>query len=219
MIRHPSGCVVWNVNVADPLPRPRRTRAPLSPVSAAKAPPPDAETQAALILRIAQAQDRQAFALLFRHFAPRVKAYLLKSALSAGVAEELTQEVMLRLWRKAGQFDPARAAPASWIYAIARNARLDHLRRQAHLPPPPEEEEESLDPSAEALILASERDQRVTAALATLHEDQRTILSLSFFSELPHAAIAERLNLPLGTVKSRIRLGLARLRSLLGEAG
>ncbi|GAB0119666.1 sigma-70 family RNA polymerase sigma factor [Acidisoma sp. 7E03] len=205
------------MNVPDPLPRPLRTRA-LSPVSAAEAAPPTVETQAALIRRVADHKDRQAFALLFRHFAPRVKAYLLKSALSAAAAEELTQEVMLRLWRKAEQFDPSRAAPASWIYGIARNARLDHLRRIAHLPPPPLEEE-GLEPCAETVALAAERDQRVSAALATLTEEQRTILSLSFFSELPHSAIAERLNLPLGTVKSRIRLGLARLRLLLGDAG
>ena len=122
---------------------------------------------------------------------------------------------MLNLWRKAEQFDPRLAAPASWIFAIARNARLDHLRRQRNLPPAPEDE--ALTPSAETTTLAAERDGRIATALGTLTQDQQHILSLSFFDDLPHAAIAARLNLPLGTVKSRIRLGLARLRLLLGE--
>lgn len=207
--------VLWYVNVHDKSARPASQRAPFSPVSPANSVPLDAGLLAQLVCRVAQERDRTAFATLFKHFAPRVKAYLLKSGLTAAAAEELTQEVMLSLWRKAAQFDPARAGAASWIFAIARNARIDYARRQRNLPPPPEEEE--LGPSAETAALAAERDQRVGAALKTLSQDQQIILSLSFFSDLPHAAIADRLNLPLGTVKSRIRLGLARLRLLLGE--
>ncbi len=185
-------------------------------MSPADSEPPAAEALVQLIRRVAECQDRQAFASLFKHFAPRVKAYLLKSGLGPAAAEELTQEVMLSLWRKAGQFDPARAGAASWIFAIARNARIDHARRLRNLPPAPEEEE-ALTPSSETAALAAEREQYVGAALKTLSQDQQTILSLSFFSDLSHAAIAAKLNLPLGTVKSRIRLGLARLRLLLGD--
>lgn len=203
------------MNVHNTSSRPASPRAILSPVSPAGSAQLDAALLAQLVGRVAQAQDRPAFAALFKHFAPRVKAYLLKTGLPPAAAEELTQEVMLSLWRKAGQFDPDKAGVASWIFAIARNARIDYARRQHKLPPAPEEEPIA---SAETAALAAERDQRVGAALKTLSQDQQTILSLSFFSDLPHAAIAERLDLPLGTVKSRIRLGLARLRQLLGEA-
>ncbi|HTQ71502.1 MAG TPA: sigma-70 family RNA polymerase sigma factor [Acidocella sp.] len=208
--------VLCCVNVHDAPHRPASPRAQRIPVSPVESVPLDAGALVQLIRRVAGCQDRQAFAALFKHFAPRVKAYLLKTGLSQAAAEELSQEVMLSLWRKAGQFDPARAGAASWIFAIARNARIDHARRLRNLPPAPEEE--ALTPSAETAILAAERDGRVGAALKTLSQDQQVILSLSFFSDLPHAAIADRLNLPLGTVKSRIRLGLARLRLLLGEA-
>lgn len=172
--------------------------------------------QVLLIQRVAASQDRQAFAALFRYFAPRVKAYLLRSPLAPTAAEEVTQEVMLRLWRKAGQFDPARAEPAGWIFAIARNARLDYARWQRRWSAAPEVEEHVV-PSAEGATLVAERDVRVNRAIGSLSREQQEILSLSFFADLPHAAIAERLHLPLGTVKSRIRLGLARLRLLLGD--
>lgn len=207
--------VLYAVNVRDAFSRPTARSAGQFPVSPADSTPPDAAALALLIIRVAGSRDRQAFAALFRHFAPRVKAYLLKTGLTIPTAEELAQEVMLNLWRKAEQFDPRLAAPASWIFAIARNARLDHLRRQRNLPPAPEDE--ALTPSAETTTLAAERDGRIATALGTLTQDQQHILSLSFFDDLPHAAIAARLNLPLGTVKSRIRLGLARLRLLLGE--
>lgn len=209
--------VLRNVNAPVPFPRPAPARAALQAVSAAEARPLGPAMQALLIQRVATCQDRQAFAVLFRHFAPRVKAYLLRGSFAAAAAEEVTQEVMLRLWRKAGQFDPGRAEPAGWIFAIARNARLDHLRRQKQLPAAPDEEER-LAPSAESETLVAERNMRVSEAIGALSREQQEILTLSFFADLPHAAIAERLSLPLGTVKSRIRLGLARLRLLLDEA-
>ncbi len=195
----------------------RRALAP--PVTALDTPAPDAEAQAVLIRRVATARDRQAFAALFKYFAPRVKAYLRRAGLEPGEAEEVAQEVLLSLWRKAESFDPARAAPATWVFAIARNARIDRARRNHGLPgaPEPEEAEDELAPSAETLTLTAEREARVRGALGQLAPEQQKIVKLSFFSDTPHAAIASELNLPLGTVKSRIRLALAKLRAALEE--
>ncbi len=162
-------------------------------------------------------RDRTAYATLFKHFAPRVKAYLRRAGLDGAEAEEVTQEVMLSLWRKAGSFDPAIASAATWVFAIARNARIDAQRKRRGLPQAPEPEEEGQSPSAETLTLAFERETLVRAALDTLSAEQKQIVRLSFFSETPHAAIADALCLPLGTVKSRIRLGLARLRAALED--
>lgn len=186
-------------------------------VTALDAPAPDAAALAALIWRVAAASDRTAYAALFKHFAPRVKAYLRRAGMEGAEAEEVTQEVMLALWRKAGSFDPARAGASTWVFAIARNARIDHARRRrdAALPAMPELEDDGQAPSAEALSLTAEREGLVRTALCGLTPEQQEIVQLSFFSEAPHTAIASALNLPLGTVKSRIRLAMAKLRARL----
>lgn len=185
----------------------------LTPVDAAA--PLDAAAQARLLGLVATARDRQAFALLFKHFAPRLKAFHMRAGLAEMAAEELAQETMLMLWRKAGSFDPARAGAATWVFTITRNLRADQARRyRASLPEPPPEED--LSPSAETLSLEAERAARMRGALASLSEAHRRVIELSFFSDTPHASIATALNLPLGTVKSRIRLALSRLRDALG---
>lgn len=177
--------------------------------------PLDAQAQMHLIGRVAALRDRQAFALLFKHFAPRLKAFHLRAGLADGVAEELAQETMLLLWRKAALFDPARAGAATWLFTLTRNLRIDYARRQREplAEPPPEVE---VAPSAETLSLDAEQAVRMRAAMGELSGEQRRVIELSFFAETPHAAIATALNLPLGTVKSRIRLALVRLRAALG---
>lgn len=182
---------------------------------------PDGGELARLILKIAAERDRQAFARLYQHFAPRVTAFLRKSGLPANTAEEIAQEALLSVWRKASYFDPARAGAATWIFTIARNLRVDHLRRTrvaaAAENAPPEERE--VVPSSEALLLATEQEARVRAALKALSDEQALVLRLSFFSDKAHSEIARELGLPLGTVKSRVRLALGRLRALLeGES-
>jgi RNA polymerase sigma-70 factor (ECF subfamily) len=177
--------------------------------------PLDAAAQVRLIGLVATTQDRQAFALLFKHFAPRLKAFHLRAGLADAVAEELAQETMLMLWRKAAGFDPARAGAATWVFTITRNLRIDAARRQHGTMPGPSAEADP-SPSAEALLLESERAMRMRGALASLPAEQRHVIELSFFADTPHAAIATALQLPLGTVKSRIRLALIRLRDLLG---
>jgi len=171
-----------------------------------------------LIEEIARQKDRTAFATLFDHFAPRIKTYLLRFRMSPDSAEEIAQETLLLVWRKAETFDPSRATAAAWIFAIARNQRIDAMRRRKR-------DLTELDPSAEpdppiepdTALTSSEREQRVRDALKRLPDEQARVIELSFFDETPHAAIAEALKLPLGTVKSRARLALNRLRELLGD--
>ncbi len=169
----------------------------------------------ALIGRIAAAADRTAFAELFQHFAPRVKSYAIRLGAAGPAAEELAQETLLMVWRKAAQFDPARASASTWIFTIARNLRIDALRRERPLPAP----QEDIDPSplAETVLSGAEQDGRVRQALRSLPPEQLQVIELSFFSEAPHSVIAERLGLPLGTVKSRLRLAMGRLRALLED--
>lgn len=172
-----------------------------------------------LIVAIGRDADKQAFAALFRHFAPRLKAYLVRTGLPANAAEELAQETMLAVWRKASYFDPGRAGAATWIFTIARNLRIDLLRRERHRAArDPEAGEEPVDEaSGESVLMTAEREARVRAALAALSDEQAAIVRLSFFQEKPHSAIAQELGIPLGTAKSRVRLALARLRVLLED--
>jgi RNA polymerase sigma-70 factor (ECF subfamily) len=174
------------------------------------------EDASGLILAIAERGDRAAFAALFNAFAPKVKSYLLRLGAPAAAAEELAQETLLAVWRKAAQFDPLRAGASTWIFTIARNLRIDALRRERPLPAH-ELDEPDIEPPAEPQVLAAERDRRVRAALAARSREQAQVVELSFFSEEPHTAIAERLGLPLGTVKSRLRLAMTRLRALLED--
>lgn len=173
---------------------------------------------------VATASDRLAFAALFKHFAPRLKSYLVRSGCAESLAEELTQEAMVTLWRRAASFDPARAQLSTWLYTIARNLRIDHLRRNDPGTPSAWGEEDAWDAdqlpaefdlAPEAQLLASQRERHVREALDTLPADQAHVLRLSFFEDHPHARIAEDLGIPLGTVKSRIRLAVTQLRRRL----
>lgn len=167
------------------------------------------------VLRIRDARDQSAFAELFAHFAPRVKAFLIRSGADAGLAEECAQEVMATLWQKAHLFDPARASVSTWVFTIARNRRIDALRRQRR----PEPEDLPWGPEAEPHqedVLALQQDTaRLAEALRSLPEKQRTLIERAYFGELSHSEIAEETGLPLGTIKSRIRLALDRLRHAL----
>lgn len=168
-----------------------------------------------LLKKVADQQDKDAFTELFEHFAPRVKAFLIKSGATQTMAEECAQDVMVTVWRKASQFDPARASVATWIFTIARNRRIDMLRRDRRPEPEelvwgPEEEPDQLD----VLALQQESDL-LSAAIASLPEKQRIMVERAYFGDLTHSEIAEQTGLPLGTIKSRIRLALDRLRHAL----
>ncbi|WP_299873711.1 sigma-70 family RNA polymerase sigma factor [uncultured Sulfitobacter sp.] len=157
-------------------------------------------------------QDRSAFAALFNHFAPRIKGFLIKSGADAAMAEECAQDVLTTLWNKAGQFDPTRASVATWIFTIARNRRIDMLRRQRR----PEPEELTWGPEPEpdqADVIALQQDsENLSAALAKLPDAQRDLIEKAYFADLSQSEIARITGLPLGTIKSRIRLALDRLR-------
>lgn len=176
------------------------------------------ESPEALLCRIAQSQDRGAFQSLFLHFAPRLKSYLLRAGAPAQQAEELAQEAMLTVWRKAALFDPARASAATWIFTIARNLRIDLIRRERH--PGFDPADPTLLPEeiglADAGVEASQGAQAVQAALRDLPPEQAEVIALFFYGDKPHSEIAAELDIPLGTVKSRLRLAMARLRARLG---
>jgi RNA polymerase sigma-70 factor (ECF subfamily) len=172
---------------------------------------------ASLIESIAENQDRDAFAELFAHYAPRVKGYLMRLGASNGQAEEVTQEAMLSVWNKAHLFGRKKAAASTWIFTIARNRRIDILRRQKY----PELDandpllagEPPTQPDDE--LIESRTGEEVRAALETLPEEQRELVRLAFYSGWSHAKLAAQTNLPLGTVKSRLRLAFNRLRDKL----
>ena len=170
-----------------------------------------------LIEAIASRQDRAAFATLFRHFAPRVKAFIIRGGTDAETAQEVAQEALVMVWRKAASFDRLRASAATWIYTIARNKRIDLLRRSAR----PIDAEDWLvvyapeGEDADKSVLAGQTYTRVKELLGGLSEDQLVVIRKAFFEDKTHTVIAEELKLPLGTVKSRIRLALGRLREAL----
>ncbi len=164
------------------------------------------------ITRVRDAQDQAAFAELFTHFAPRVKAFLMKSGADATLAEECAQDVMATLWQKSHLFDPSRASAATWVFTIARNRRIDAIRKMRRpepedLPWGPETEPDQAD----VLVLQQESEQ-LGQAISELPEKQRTLIEKAYFGDLTHNEIAEQTGLPLGTIKSRIRLALDRLR-------
>jgi RNA polymerase sigma-70 factor (ECF subfamily) len=162
--------------------------------------------------RISAERDRASFAAIFDHFGPRIKAFLIKSGSSVSMAEECTQDVMITLWRKAEMFDPSRASVATWIFTIARNRRIDLLRKERR--PEPEELTwgPEADPEPEELLGLQQESMQLVAALATLPDKQRELIQKAYFGDLTHAEIASETGLPLGTIKSRIRLALERLR-------
>ncbi|MCA0244549.1 MAG: sigma-70 family RNA polymerase sigma factor [Proteobacteria bacterium] len=176
---------------------------------------------------VAERGDRGAFAALFRHFAPRLKGFLVRSGCSEALAEELVQEAMVQLWRRAASFDPARARLSTWLYTIVRNLRIDQQRRLAARPgAEAATDDDAADDGFDALggdaalqpeaqLLAAQRERKLRRALAALPPEQAQVLRLSFYEEHAHPAIARDLGIPLGTVKSRIRLAVAQLRRLL----
>lgn len=183
-------------------------------------PNPDAltpEESADLVQRIAHDQDKTAFSNLFAFYGPKVKAYIMRLGADGGTAEEVTQDVFMTLWRKAHMFDRRQASVATWIYTIARNRRIDLIRRAKR--PEPEPDDPLLAPEPEvqpdAAVESAQNAARVRAEMETLPPEQRHLLELAFFKGLTHREIVEVTGQPLGTVKSRLRLAMTRLRKAL----
>ena len=178
-----------------------------------------AETHRSMIARIAVSRDREAYKALFLHFGPRVKALMLKAGADHSMAEDLVQDVMMTVWRKVELYTPERGAVSTWIYTIARNARIDRLRRNSSRA---YEDLEGMDlpsddPSSEDVMFASQRAERIGQALAELPDDQKQIIELAYVHYMSQNEIADRLAIPLGTVKSRMRLAYGKLKVKLEE--
>jgi RNA polymerase sigma-70 factor, ECF subfamily len=171
------------------------------------------------IAAIARDRDRAAFLALYDHYAPRVKSYLKRLGAGDAIAEDVAQEAMLTVWRKAATYDPAKAAVGTWIFTIARNLRIDALRREQR--PELAPDDPILTPEAplpaDAGIDIARRQRRVREALCELPAEQAEIVKLSFYGDKSHGEIAIALGIPLGTVKSRMRLAFLRVRRALGD--
>ncbi|WP_085341083.1 sigma-70 family RNA polymerase sigma factor [Aquidulcibacter paucihalophilus] len=189
-----------------------------------KAPPsPGALTEgerdrfADLMEAVALHKDKAAYGELFAYYGPRVKAYLMRLGADNALAEELAQDVMVTVWRKADLFDRTQASVSTWLFRVARNKRIDAIRRttKPELDPNDPLLLPSAPPAADSLITGAERDHLVRAAIVDLPEEQRQLLHQAFYDGLSHREIAEQTGTPLGTVKSRLRLAFLKLRSKL----
>lgn len=177
------------------------------------------EELAQAIVRIGISQCEASFCLIYDHFAGRVKSFLVGKGMGEEIAEELMQEIMITVWRKAGTFDPGRAAASTWIFTIARNRRIDYLRGNyrievelddALLEREPDNAEAAQPLDDELHLLQSSK--RLYEALDELPKEQKQVMHLSYFRGQSHGDIAEWLGVPVGTVKSRIRLALQSVR-------
>jgi RNA polymerase sigma-70 factor (ECF subfamily) len=164
------------------------------------------------MLAIRDKRDRIAFSALFDHFAPRLKGMIMRSGAPAHQAEEIVQDVMLTVWRKASMFDPHRAQVSAWVYQIARNRQIDIVRKERR--PEPEEliEDPEAEPDASQILALEQEATELKNALGRLSGEQREMIEKAYLGELTHQEISTQTGLPLGTIKSRIRLGLERLR-------
>lgn len=173
------------------------------------------ETDQQLLSRIA-AGDEAAFAVLYDRYAARVLGFLMRLLRRRADAEDVLQETFWQVWSKAADFRASRANPLSWLFLLARSRAIDSLRRrrrQDELPSP----RPASPPDPAAVVEEQETGSRVRAALATLPEEQRDSILLAFYGGLTHEELAARQRAPLGTVKTRIRLGMQRLRGILAE--
>nr|WP_243403560.1 sigma-70 family RNA polymerase sigma factor [Shimia abyssi] len=168
--------------------------------------------QTSWMLAVRDQKDRAAFAALFDFFAPRIKGMLMRQGCGHGQADEIVQDVMLTVWRKSEQFDPARAQVSAWVYRIARNRHIDVIRKESR--PMPEElaHEPDNEPDASQILGMEQESSQLKMALAKLKPAQREMIEAAYLGELSHRELSEKTGLPLGTIKSRIRLGLDKLR-------
>ncbi len=169
---------------------------------------------AGLLGRVAEARDKQAFSELFTHYGPRLKSFMLRKGSPTEEAEDLVQETMIAVWRKAHLYASDKGSVTTWVYTVARNLRIDRYRRNGavHLTGLDDYDEAADDTPSDDVVNRSQEDSLVRAALAELPGEQSEILRLSYIQDMPQSEIAEKLNIPLGTVKSRMRLAYRRMR-------
>lgn len=171
-----------------------------------------------LLIEIGAHRDEGAFSELFGFFAPRLKGFFLRSGAQDAMAEEMMQETMLLVWRKAHMFNHEIAGASTWIFTIARNHRIDRLRRERRFAPLDENMLEGVEadgPKADDAVNASQTEELLHRAIDDLPSEQIEVVQLSFFENRTHSEIAQRLKLPIGTVKSRLRLAFGKLKNSL----
>ena len=165
--------------------------------------------------QVQQSQDQTAFEELFNYFAPRVKSFLIRSGASTSTAEECAQEVMVAVWNKAHLFDPSRASVSTWIFTIARNKNIDALRKQRRPEPENLTWGPECEPEATDILTLQQETEQLRLAMSTLPDQQKALLQKAYFGDLSHSEIAAETGLPLGTIKSRLRLALNKLRQTM----
>ena len=167
------------------------------------------------LLQIAQTQNKEAFASLFRHYAPRLKAFVMSLGAASNVADEVVQESLINVWRRAGQFDPERGSSSAWLFSITRNTFVSHVRKQKRHEASPEDPSFASEAaSPEDTAIAVQARHNLQHALASLPPEQASVLRCAYIKVQPLRVIAEQQNIPLGTVKTRARLALEKLRAL-----
>jgi RNA polymerase sigma factor (sigma-70 family) len=169
------------------------------------------------LTKVGEAQDKAAFSALFEHFSPLLKSFLMSGAnLSAENAEDLVQETMIKVWRRSPTFSPAQAAAATWIYTIARNTRIDWFRKHSRQDPQALHADDIYgnieDESPYSTLVQIRRNGQIREQLGALPQEQSEVLKMMYFQGLSGQQVADALAVPLGTVKSRIRLALAKLK-------
>jgi RNA polymerase sigma-70 factor (ECF subfamily) len=176
-------------------------------------------TTADLLRRVAEERDGEAFTKLFLAYAPRVKSYMMRQGADVQTSEELVQETLLTVWRKASLYSGEKGSATAWILTIAHNLRIDRLRREAPCQELPEnhEQEASFDAPVDEVISERQRHERMRAILSVLPAEQQEVVSLSYHQGLSHSAISAKLKVPLGTVKSRMRLAYQKVRRTMDD--
>jgi RNA polymerase sigma-70 factor (ECF subfamily) len=171
------------------------------------------------LIAVGKSRDREAFAALFGHFAPRIKAFMLKRGCDSATAEELAQMTLIKVWEKAALFNPEKASAVTWIFTIARNLHIDVIRKAKRPEPDPTDPFFVPTPEkpADTSIAEKQDANKVQAAISTLPSEQQDVLRLSFYEEKSHGEIAAQLGVPLGTVKSRMRLAFGKIRNVIGD--
>lgn len=189
------------------------------PRSAPKGPVPRGGMSDLLSL-IARDRSEEAFRQLFERYAGRVRAYMIRKGADPATAEELAQETLLTVWRKAGLYSSEKGSLSTWIFTIARNLRIDRLRKEVawqELSDTIVETLPSEDMAPDDAASDRQREKRVQAVLQSLSPEQRQVVELAYIEGLSHSDIAVRLSLPLGTVKSRMRLAYQKVRTALKD--
>lgn len=175
------------------------------------------ETATQLLCKVGKDQDQQAFNLLFAEFAPRIKSYMMREGAEAAAADDVAQEAFTNIWRKAHLYDPSKGSAPTWMFRIARNLRIDRFRKERVWQPLPEEHLElaSEEPSPDDVVDQNAQYEALRVALDELSPEQREVIELAYLGGLSQSQVSERLGVPLGTVKSRMRLAYEKLQPLL----